>query len=407
MGTEKLYYQNPYTREFTARVISVQPLANGRWNVVLDQTAFYPESGGQPADHGTLSGVAVRHVREEQGLIIHEIEEELSLGPVEGTVDWQRRFDHMQQHSGEHILCGAFNQLLGTANVGFHLGEESSQIDLAIDSLSATTAENVEQLANSIIYENRLLQASFVSREELGNYRLRKELTKEFTTIRLVDIHNFDCCPCGGTHVARTGEVGLIKIRSWERKKSGIRVDFVCGGRALRDYREKHEVVSQLSARLSAGPTQLLDALERVTQLIETQRLALKINGQELNKYKAQELVAKAPEFKNSKLVTSVVEGVEATHLNELATQLVLQPRTVALLAGISPMRDKVYLLFARSPELELDLNQILKSVLPSINGRGGGTTALAQGGGPGVENAEQTLIQAEVAVRIALQISK
>jgi len=404
METEKLYYQDPYLKEFAAQIIATIPLPNGHWGIVLDRTAFYPESGGQPADQGTINGQAVLHVSEEQGEIIHETAQALAAGAATGIIDWPRRFDHMQQHSGEHLLCGAFNQLLGTANVGFHLGQETSQIDLALENLSPETALQAEELANRMIYENRPVKAGFVAKEELSSYKLRKELTKEFALIRLVDIEDFDCCPCGGTHVARTGEVGQVKILSWERKKNGIRIDFVCGSRALRDYQEKNQLIAQLSARLSASSAQLLPAVERLNQLLEVQGRALKVSCQELNKYKARDMLSEAPEFLGVKLVKSVLEGVEASQLNDLAARLSLEPQTAALLAGISPGREKVYLVFARSPELKLEMNQLLKTALPYIEGRGGGTAVLAQGGGPRVEQAESCLAAAEAALRTALE---
>ena len=230
MQTEKLYYQDPHLREFTATILEKSALADGQFAIILDRTAFYPEGGGQPCDTGSLNEAPVLSVQTRNGDIIHTVACDPGEGPVTGRIDWQRRFDHMQQHTGEHILSGIFLSLHQAENVGFHLSATTCQIDVTLPSLSPEQAQIIEDAANAVIFSNRPIDAKFVETAELSAYSLRKEPGAEFEQIRLVSIQNCDCCPCGGTHVSHTGEVGLLKIRGWEKRKNNIRVEFACGG---------------------------------------------------------------------------------------------------------------------------------------------------------------------------------
>ena len=266
LPTEKLYYQDAYLREFTAQVISKTTLADGNFAVVLDRTAFYPEGGGQPCDLGTLNAAVVIDVRTINDEIVHTTVGDPGDGLLTGRLDWQRRFDHMQQHSGEHILSGILLANYQAENVGFHLSPASCQIDVTLPSLTAEQANSIEDAANAAIFANLPVEGKFVEQTDLAAYRLRKEPGKEFAQIRLVSVEDCDCCPCGGTHVSRTGEVGLLKIRSWEKRKQNIRLDFVCGGRALADYRQKHELSRALSSRFSAPVEGTLAAVERTLE---------------------------------------------------------------------------------------------------------------------------------------------
>ena len=230
METEKLYYENPFLRQFAATVLSCEE-GKGGYLVTLDRTAFYPEGGGQPADHGTLGGVAVTDVHEKGGVIFHTCQEKVEIGAVvTGRIDWDRRFDHMQQHSGEHILSGILCELYHCDNVGFHLGADTVTIDYNAD-ISWAQAMAAEQRANETIWADTPVKILFPTPEELEtiHYRSKKELSGQ---VRIVAFPGADCCACCGTHVLSAGQVGIIKILSCQKFRSGVRMEILCGKRA-------------------------------------------------------------------------------------------------------------------------------------------------------------------------------
>jgi alanyl-tRNA synthetase len=263
--TQRLYYADAYCTRFSARVTE-QLTWDGRPAVVLDRTAFYPTSGGQPADRGVLDEVMVLDVvAREDGAVVHVLERSLpeNEGEVTGNIDWPRRFDHMQQHTGQHVLSAAFERVLDTDTVGFHLGAEASTIDVNVTCLDAEAAESVEDLTNQTVWEDRPVGARFVSLDELASLPLRRPPAVD-GPIRVVDVAGFDVNPCGGTHVARTGEIGQVRISRLDYRGDETRVEFLCGRRALRDYRARSAVVNQLAARLTVGYWELDRAVERL-----------------------------------------------------------------------------------------------------------------------------------------------
>src|SRR5207249_1191615 len=231
MTTERLYFTDSYLRQFSARVIACGE-RGGRPSVALDQSAFYSEGGGQPADTGTLNGVPVLDVQVEDGVVWHVLERQLEDDAVQGEIDWTRRFDHMQQHHGQHLLSAAFEQLYNLRTVSFHLGAAASTIDLACTALADQQAVAAEELANQVIWEDRPVLARFVTADELARLPLRKPPVVE-GSVRVVSVPDFDHSACGGTHPRTTGGVGLLHIRRWERRGDVVRVEFLCGGRAM------------------------------------------------------------------------------------------------------------------------------------------------------------------------------
>jgi len=213
--TEKLYYADSYQKEFSAKVEELHPLAGDLWGIVLDRTAFYPEGGGQPCDTGWLDDIPVQAVLEKDGSIMHVTATRPVGNTVVGRLNWRRRFDHMQQHSGEHILSAVFADLFGRENIGFHLGADAVYIDVTMDSLTGEQAAAAEAAANAVVFANLPVKCQMVSDHDLAKFPLRKQPAKGFAKLRLVSVAGVDCCPCGGTHVAASGEIGLIKIRSW------------------------------------------------------------------------------------------------------------------------------------------------------------------------------------------------
>lgn len=268
METQKLYYQDPYLREFPATVLSCEP-AGEAWKVVLDQTAFYPEGGGQPADHGVLKTaggeIAVTGVHEKNGAVVHTCAAPAEPGTVvTGVLDWARRFDHMQQHSGEHILSGILCRLYDCDNVGFHLGAEAVTIDYNAD-ITWEQALEAERLANEAIWADRETEIFYPSPQELAalDYRSKKELTGQ---VRIVEFPEADRCACCGTHVERAGQAGLVKVLSCQKFREGIRMEILCGARALRYLSGTYDQARTVGRRLSVKPLEIQGAVERLEE---------------------------------------------------------------------------------------------------------------------------------------------
>jgi alanyl-tRNA synthetase len=395
MTTEKLYYADPYLREFTAHIVEAVPLDDGSWSVILDCTAFYPEGGGQPCDTGCLDDIPVIAVREDGGEIVHVTAAKPKADVVAGRINWSRRFDHMQQHSGEHLLSAAFAQLFAAENIGFHLSAESVSIDVTLGQLNAEQITAVENHANVAVFANVPIRAHNIAANYLDQFALRKPPAKNFNNLRLIEILGQDCCPCGGTHVAATGEIGLIKIRSWERKAGAVRVDFVCGQRALADYSLASAVALQLSGLFSVPPAEVPAAVERQLAKADMLHKTLQSAKQELLRYHAADLYTQAEWVDGLKMVVKTLADVTPAELADLARQLLLCGPVVALLGTANARQNKSHLLFACTPGTGADMGTLLKAVLPTINGKGGGNTHWSQGGGCYFANLEEALAMA------------
>ncbi|HWJ02107.1 MAG TPA: DHHA1 domain-containing protein [Verrucomicrobiae bacterium] len=381
MPTEKLYQHNCYTQSFEAAILRVIELPNNHFGLVLDKTLFYPESGGQPFDTGSINGLPVLAVHDEAGELIHIMGQRPEGNSARGEINWQRRFDHMQQHSGEHILSAAFQDLLGAKNVGFHIGPTFSTIDLDIFTLSQAQASQVEEFANAVVFANRPISSRLVDKSNLAQLVLRKPVSKDYSKIRLVEISGCDLCPCGGTHVALTGEIGLIKIRSWERKKNGVRIDFVCGGRALGDYQLKNSIASEVSTLLSSPVEDLTAACEKQAVRMQSLSREIALLKRERNRLLAESLFNKAEDISGIKLITLIEDNLSPLDLNALAVCLTGKYPVVSLLAGVEPEQGRAHLVFSRSPGVNVNMHELLKQALAVLDGRGGGKPETAQGG--------------------------
>lgn len=378
----RLYYDDAYLREFSARVTE-RLTHEGRPAVILDRSAFYPTSGGQPNDTGTLSGVAVLDVaaRKEDGAVIHVLAGELAEDDVTGLIDWPRRFDYMQHHSGQHILSQAFVQVARASTVGFHLGVDSITIDLDQPTLSDAAVAAVETLANEVVWADRPITARIIQPDDAEGVRIRK-LPEHLLTggLRVIDIDGFDVTACGGTHVARTGEIGVIKVLKLEKRGDKARVEFRCGGRALTDYREKNAITNTLAADLTCAIPEITQAIARLQEDFKAAQRTLKAATSQLIDYEAERLALTAPAVNGVRIVSGHFADRDFGDLRILATKLTQQPGIVALLAtsGAKPQ-----LIFARSADLKHDMNALLKAALATLpNGRGGGQAQMAQGGG-------------------------
>jgi alanyl-tRNA synthetase len=393
--SQRLYYDDPFRVDFSARVMERLTLGQ-RPAVVLDQTCFYPESGGQPGDRGDLNGVAVLDTqeREQDGAVLHVLAAPLDSDGVRGRVDWSRRLDHMQQHTGQHILSQACQSLLGADTVGFHLSDETVTIDLTVEGLSAGQATLVENAANQIIYEDRPVVCRFVAKEEMDRLPLRKA-PKVAGEVRIVEVRGYDWSPCGGTHVRAAGQVGIIALRKWERKGAVVRLEFLCGQRALADYRWKNAAVNRLAAGLSIKDRELPETVERLAAGASESRRLLNLANEKLLGFEAAELAGAA--FASPGVVVRVWSDRSAEEVRRLARRTVERPGLVALL-GVAA-GDKAHLIFACSADQSADMNALLKAVSPLIGGRGGGTPSLAQGGGPLVDALPAALKAAQEAL--------
>lgn len=400
MSTQRLYYSDPYTIEFTAQVIEIVRTDNGV-AAVLDRTYFYPTSGGQPHDTGSLNGVPVLEVtvRESDGAVLHILQGSIEPGPVTGHIDWVRRFDHMQHHTGQHILSQAFERLAAADTVGFHMSPDSITIDLDRPSLSQATLDAVEDLANQVVTEDRPVRAWFPSERERVALNLRKvpEVEGKF---RVVAIEDFDLCACGGTHVARTGEVGQIKILRTERRGDILRVEFRCGVRALRDYRFKNALLQQLAASLTTGIPEIPAVIARLRDENKALQRALRALQAQALVLEAEQLWQTGTRIGTITLVQAAFDGRDLAALRELAQRLIERPATVALCASAG---EKGQLIAACSADLMLDMVTVLKRGLAMWGvERGGGRPSFAQGGGPTITlpEAQRALQAAAEAVR-------
>jgi alanyl-tRNA synthetase len=376
--SNRIYYTDPQCREFDAAVTAVTRLAE-RPAVALDTTAFYPTSGGQPHDTGTLGDARVVDVVEsDAGDIWHVLDREMGAGQrVHGTIDWDRRFDHMQQHTGQHILSAAFDRLHRARTVGFHMGALVSSLDLAID-LPAEAIADGEAEANRIVWADRPVGIRFVDEADAAALPLRKEPGRG-GTLRVIDVEDYDLSACGGTHVSRTGAVGLIGVLSAERVRGGVRLEFVCGARALRSLRTFRDAVSGCIRHVSVAPDELPAALERLQAENKDQRKLVKDLRERLAGHEAAALAAAAVADNGIRSVVQALEGYDQSALKAMALAICSTPGfQAALFTSTAPHMAVV----ARSKDGAADCAAALRSLMAAFGGRGGGKPELAMGGG-------------------------
>jgi alanyl-tRNA synthetase len=376
--TERLYYTDPYLTEFDASVIAVEALDGGRRAAVLDRTAFYPTSGGQPFDTGSLSGARVIDVIDrDDGVVLHVVEGEVSAGAVRGRIDWARRFDHMQQHTGQHVLSAAFDRLMGARTVSFHLGSSSSTIDLSRE-VSAAEIARAETDANRVVWEDRPVTIRFADAAEAAALPLRKEPARG-GVLRLIDVQDFDVSACGGTHVARTGAIGIIAIPSSERFRGGTRVEFVCGARALGAYRLLRDSMAESIRLLSVVPSELAAGIERVQSEAKELKRQVKDLQTKLAAHEGAALASRAEAIGSLRAVVAALEGWDQSGLKAIAAAIAERAGHVAVLIS-TPAPSAVVV--ARAADVAVDSAAILKQLTARFGGKGGGRPELAQGGG-------------------------
>ena len=366
---KKLYYDSAYIKAFDANVISCEKGKKG-FEVILDQTAFYPEGGGQPTDTGVLGGIAVLEVHEKNGEVIHYLEQPLTVGErVHGEIDWEKRFIHMQEHSGEHLVSGLIHAKYGYDNVGFHMGSDEVTIDFN-GLIEWDDLMEIEKKANFMIWDNLEIYADFPAKEELDvlDYRSKKELTGD---VRIVKIPGGDICACCGTHVMRTGEIGLVKFLSMIHYKGGVRISLLCGKRAMEDYEKKRDQVQKVSNLLSAKPGEIASAVEKMKADITKLQEKLAESYRELIEHKVgtfeeseERIYLLEPEF-------------GAVQLRQMVNRMIEEKKgkTVLALSGNCD-RGFLYVMGSQSEDMRL----LSKELNTLMSGRGGGSVQMAQG---------------------------
>ncbi|HCB48526.1 MAG TPA: hypothetical protein DEP47_03115 [Chloroflexi bacterium] len=403
--TKRLYYDNAYCVAFQAKVIDRLVLDNHQ-AVILDQTCFYPSSGGQPHDTGRINGAQVVdvYVRESDNAVVHIIDDNVMSDHSKGEIDWKRRFDHMQQHTGQHILSQAFVRIAKAPTLSFHLGADIATIDLPKDGLTPKLVEEAEILANEIVWDDRLIHSRYVGQEDIEEISLRKVPDLNGDQYRLIEIEDFDLCACGGTHVSRTGEVGIIKIVKSEGRGDELRIEFHCGRRALNDYREKNKVLNNLSAEFTTSFKELESSVARLRAEAKASRNSLKRKTKQLIAFEVEEMLRSARADEDAlTVITKIFLDRDLEEIRMMANQIVRNPNCVALF-GLTGKRDQ--LVFASSEGIRIGMDQVLAQVLQKLeDGSGGGSAKFAQGSGlaantqllrQALEEAQEIVIKSE-----------
>jgi len=385
--TKKLFHEDVYKIEFEANVVEKYKEEQG-FVFVLDQTCFYPESGGQPSDKGTLNGVEVVHVEERKGDILHVLKKDVSENKVFGKIDWEKRFDHMQQHAGQHILSQSLFELFQAKTLSFHLGAESSTIEFDLREISDEESQRVEDRANTIVFQDREIKSYFVSEMDIEKVPLRKPSQKK-GLIRVIEVSDFDYSACGGTHPSKTGEIGLIKILKWERMRNNMRCEFVCGRRALLDYSLKNSILRQIAVRLTVGEKEVPASLEKLSLELKDQRRRNKKMRDKLLQFEAQKMVLAAEGL----FIKEVFSEGTNDEIKRLAINIINGGEFIVLF-GLK-LENRGHLILACSESLGIDMRDLIPIVSPLVEGRGGGSSSLVEIFTKNTENIEKALEQA------------
>jgi len=384
MTTRRLYYDDSFQDNFTANVVSCQPMADplagqesSSWGVLLDQTHLYPTSGGQPNDFGKLGDANVVDVRDlENDEILHVVDRPVPTGQIDGCIDWPRRFDHMQQHTGQHLLSAVFAERFGLPTVSFHLGQSVSTIDLRGSQPTPQILEGAARAANAIVFEDREIAIRYGTAEQFAKMGVRKPIERA-GTLRAIEIAGIDFQPCGGTHVRRTGQIGTILLRGCSKIRQDWRVEFLCGRRAEAAARGDFDLIARVSSQLKCATADLDASVDRLLGEREAAARNLKTLLPRLAEVEARsrlESVAAASD--GARAVIEVLRGVAPEYLAHYATALVRSERAVALLA----LAETGALVFAQHPQADRDMNLLLHKVLQEVGGKGGGSRDFARG---------------------------
>ncbi|MEL3973665.1 DHHA1 domain-containing protein [Rossellomorea oryzaecorticis] len=391
--TKKYYYEDAYLTTFETTISHQGQEEDGRWFVLLEQTAFYPTGGGQPFDEGVLNGIPVNNVEEVDGQVRHYIDNpfENPSANIKGEIDWNRRYDHMRQHSGQHILSAAFAEAHGYETISFHLGKEILTIDLDVAGMTEEEALQAEDLANKIIGEARPIETKWMTADEAATYPLRKQLSVA-EDVRLVIIPGFDYNGCGGTHPRFTSEVGAIKILDWEKHKGHIRLQFVCGSRVLAQLHQKHQVIKELTGILQAPQDKMEEAAQQLLEKMKTQDKEMEEMKQKLLTYEAKELSLTAIAFaEGSTFMQKAYQNRPIQELQKLARQIISDHDEAVVFLAVQN-GDKLQLVGAKGKQPDVHLKELAPKIFSMINGKGGGKEDFIQGGGEAALSPEELI---------------
>ncbi|WDV44578.1 DHHA1 domain-containing protein [Clostridiaceae bacterium M8S5] len=398
--TVKLFLENPYIKQIKANVVDIKH-EDDKCTVELDKTLFYPHMcGGQPRDKGSIDNVKVIDVIKENEKIIHILDKSIYNKEVSLSIDWQTRFDHMQQHTGQHILSACFKKLYNVDTVGFHLGSTYTYIDVTMHNISAQVIKKIEKLANEVIYSNLPVKNFVVQKDMLKDIPIRKEPIVD-KDIRIIEIESIDCTPCAGTHVKNTGEVGIIKIRKWENYKGNTRIEFACGQRALLDYDNKNTQINNISNLLSVKDTECQQGVENILRNMNEYNKQIITLKKEIAVYNKQALLSAKQAYNNVNIIKHIFndEDINFNVLRKISHDIISNNENYVIIVAIKSTH-KCQLIIATSENISLSAKDIFSSVISIIDGKGGGNNTLAQGGGTKVDNLSHCLYMAESMIK-------
>lgn len=379
--TKKIYWENPYLYEIDA-LVEEKKIKDNKFYVKLNRTIFYPNmSGGQPGDKGTIDGVKVLDTYEEGNKIIHVLEKNISQLKVKLKIDSTVRFDLMQQHTGQHLLSGVFYNLYNAETVGFHLGEEYVTIDITLDEISIDEIRKVEQMCNKIIQSNFKVKSYFVTNDNVHLIPVRKPPTVN-EDIRIIEIEGFDYSPCGGTHVSYTGEIGLIKIRKWEKYKGNIRIEFLCGNRAVNDYTWKSDYIKTMANMLSSKDTDVLSKFEKICQeKISLEKEIVSIKN-DLMLFRSSILLSNGYSINNFNIIRENFINESFKDIGLLNSYICNNNSNLVTIFTLTSDKGNQFII-SKSRDLEIDLLKLYKDLSSKISVKGGGNNNTIQGNVP------------------------
>ena len=396
--TEKLFYKDQYIKEFEGKVLEVTE-RDGKFHVFLDKTAFFPGGGGQASDLGTLDGKEVIDVIEEGDKIAHILNEKIEEGKVvKGIIDWNRRHDEMQQHLAQHVLSGCFFSMFNANTAGIHLGHDVSTVDI-IGNIREDMIKKAEKRANEVIKENHKVNFIMTDREKAQAMGLRRDLATDDNSIRVVQIEDLDINACCGVHPSNTLELQMIKIKGWVPHKGNTRIEFLAGDRAVSYALDRDNILSEICKKLNTADNEAINRINNLNNDYAEVLEEKKKLKNELSKYEVQNLINSAEKSNDFIIISKIYENEDMKYLNKLATSLTEENNRVVLFAVKG--KDKANLLFAVSKNLkEKNMGALVKETLALIDGKGGGSPLIAQGGGKNVENLEKAMEYALEKVR-------
>ncbi len=406
MATHRIYYDDSFARDFEAQVLTCEPCVHGTtpaWEVVLDETALYPASGGQPCDYGKLGDANVLEVRDDGDEIVHIVDRELNAGPVHGCVDWPRRFDHMQQHTGQHLLSAMFQERFGRPTVSFHLGAELSSIDLRGAEPTLEILEGAERAANRIIFEDRPINVRYGTQEQLAQMGVRKQVERT-GILRAIEIEGADLQPCGGTHVRRTAQIGTLLVRRCTKMRQDWRVEFACGARSERLARNDFRLISRAAANLGCPLDDLADAAARIVSERDANFKEVRGLLQRLAELEAASVLQSTPAAGSDVRIVARTfeENTQPEYPGFFSTQLAKTEGVIALIG----QKASGQLIFAQNPSAGNDMNALLKRVFEKFGGKGGGNRDFARGRLADGSHVDQALALARASLQEQSQAS-